>query len=209
MKKAIVSLAMICLLTVSASASYVPENVVQENRDGRELIVKTYTLAPQDDPAELVEDPFDLEGYHFEHLETVKEEQFFRDSKQQNETVTVNTDSKSLDKVLEHLPPTREYSKDGYNGTLALDHTTIHTEAAGYASKSYTVSDMRQFTGLDRNDPSYIPATTVKNGKTLALSNISWAVTGTSLADDMLVPTSYTATATYSATGRTTWLPVM
>ena len=35
----------------------------------------------------------------------------------------------------------------------------------------------------------------------LKLSDISWTVTGTGLADDTLVPTSYTATATYTATG--------
>lgn len=41
----------------------------------------------------------------------------------------------------------------------------------------------------------------MKNGSTLTLSDISWTVTGTGLADDTLVPTSYTATATYTATG--------
>ena len=35
----------------------------------------------------------------------------------------------------------------------------------------------------------------------MKLSDISWTVTGTGLADDTLVPTSYTATATYTATG--------
>lgn len=68
-------------------------------------------------------------------------------------------------------------------------------------TKYYTITDTKQFTGLPRNDPSYVPTTTVKDGKTLSLSNISWAVTGTGLADDTLVPTSYTATATYQATG--------
>ena len=84
---------------------------------------------------------------------------------------------------------------------LTLDHTTLQTEAAGYTTKYYTITDTKQFTGLPRNDPSYVPTTTVKDGKTLSLSNISWAVTGTGLADDTLVPTSYTATATYQATG--------
>ena len=46
----------------------------------------------------------------------------------------------------------------------------------------------------------YVPTTSVKNGYTLKLSDLSWSVTGTSLADDTLVPTSYTATATYSTT---------
>lgn len=201
MKRAAALLALLCMLTVTASATYIPENVVSENRDGRQLIIKTYTLSPSEDPASLVEAPFELEGYTYQHLETVKKEQAYHTSKSHTEIVTLETDTDSLAAILEQLAPTLEYSQDGYSGTLTLDHTTIQTEASGYASKSYTISDTKQFPGLDRNDPSYIPTTTKKNGATLSLSNISWAVTGTGLADDTLVPTSYTATATYTATG--------
>lgn len=142
-----------------------------------------------------------MEGYSYHHLETVKEEQTFEDSKIQTEVVTLETDVDDLAAILEQLDASMEYNKDGYSGVLTLDHTTIQTEAAGYTTKYYTITDTKQFTGLDRNDPSYVPTTTVKNGSTLKLSDISWTVTGTGLADDTLVPTSYTATATYTATG--------
>lgn len=201
MKRAAVLLALLCMLTVSASASYIPEDVVSENRDGRQLIIKTYTLSPDANPSELVEPPFDLEGFTYRHLETVKQEQPYEDTKIQTEIVTLETDTDDLSAILEQLAPTVEYSEDGYSGKLTLDHTTIQTQAASYTTKYYTISDTKQFPGLDRNDPSYVPATTVKNGTTLSLSNLSWAVTGTGLADDTLVPTSYTATATYTATG--------
>lgn len=201
MKRAAVLLALLCMLTVTASASYIPENVVSENRDGRQLIIKTYTLPPDADPSELVESPFDLEGFTYRHLETVKQEQAYEDAKIQTEVITLETDTNDLSAILERLAPTVEYSENGYSGKLTLDHTTIQTQAAGYTTKYYTISDTKQFPGLDRNDPSYIPATTVKSGTTLSLSSLSWAVTGTGLADDTLVPTSYTATATYTATG--------
>ena len=201
MKRTAVLLMLLCMLTVTASAAYVPENVVSENRDGRQLIIKTYTLPPDADPSELIEEPFELEGYTYHHLETIKEEQESKDSKAQTEIVTLETDTDDLEKILEQLAPTMEYSKDGFSGTLTLDHTTIQTEAAGYTTKYYTITDTKQFPGLSRNDPSFVPTTTVKNGSTLTLSDISWMVTGTGLADDTLVPTSYTATATYTATG--------
>ena len=41
----------------------------------------------------------------------------------------------------------------------------------------------------------------MKNGTTLSLTNITWSTTGTGLYGDTLLPTSYTATATYSAAG--------
>lgn len=52
---------------------------------------------------------------------------------------------------------------------------------------------------LDRNDMSFVPATTVKNGRTLSLSNVEWQVTGTALVGEALVPSQYQAVATYSA----------
>lgn len=172
MRRLAVFLSLLCLLSLPVSAAYIPESSVTENRDGRQLIIKTYQLSPEDDPSELVDEPFDLEGYHYEHLETVKEDQTFHDSKAHTETVTVTTSSDSLAAILEQLAPTMEYSKDGYSGVLTLDHTTLQTEAAGYTTKYYTITDTKQFTGLPRNDPSYVPTTTVKDGKTLSLSNI-------------------------------------
>lgn len=46
---------------------------------------------------------------------------------------------------------------------------------------------------------SYVPSTTVKNGRTLNLVNVEWQVTGTDLVGEALVPSSYQAVATYSA----------
>ena len=38
MKKVAILLALFCMLTVTASAAYIPEDVISENRDGRQLI---------------------------------------------------------------------------------------------------------------------------------------------------------------------------
>lgn len=60
MKKVAILLALFCMLTVTASAAYIPEDVISENRDGRQLIVKTYMLPPDADPSGLVEEPFEV-----------------------------------------------------------------------------------------------------------------------------------------------------
>ena len=51
---------------------------------------------------------------------------------------------------------------------------------------------------LDRNDMSYVPATTTKNGVTLNLSNVEWQVIGADVVGDVMAPCSYQAVATYS-----------
>ena len=109
MKKVAILLALFCMLTVTASAAYIPEDVISENRDGRQLIVKTYMLPPDADPSGLVEEPFEVEGYSYHHLETVKEEQTFEDSKIQTEVVTLETDVDDLAAILEHHTDTGKH----------------------------------------------------------------------------------------------------
>ena len=41
MKRTIAAIALLSTLILSASAAHVPEGVITENRDGRQLIIKT------------------------------------------------------------------------------------------------------------------------------------------------------------------------
>ena len=201
MRRIAILLLFLFLLPTAASAAYVPEEVIEENRDGRHLLIKTYTLPPQEDTAALEEAPFDLDGYHYTHAGTVQEAQSFQETKDHTEPYTLETSTNDLSAILAELPQSLEYAKDGWTGALALDHTTIKTEAAGYTTKYYTVTDTQYFTGLERNDPSNIPATAVKNGVTMTLTDITWSVGGAGVSGDTLLPVSYTAAATYTGTG--------
>ena len=72
-----------------------------------------------------------------------------------------------------------------------------------YVTKSGQVTAVKLIVPLDRNDMSYVPATMVKNGVTLSLSNVEWQVIGTDLVGELLAPSSYQALATY--TGSTSY----
>lgn len=200
MKKRIVllTMALLMVLPMNAFALEVPTETVVQNLNGSQQVVKTYTIAPGDDPQELIEEPFELEGYLYTFADIVKVENHVEESKQHTETVTVETSKKDLSVILEQLAPTLEYDDGLYSGTLSLDHTSLHTEAAGYASRSSTLSETKTIGPLDRNDMSYVPATTVKNGVTLNLANVDWQVIGTDLVGDVLAPSSYQAVATYT-----------
>ena len=186
-------------LASTASAAYVPDSETCENRDGRQLIIRTYTLAPDDDPSALTEGSFEREGFAYSCVSIVKQENPFERREPRSETVTVETQSNDLAAILGELDATLFLDCGEYSVILALDHTSLNTEATGYSTRSYTVTDTKTIEGLDRNDPSFVPRTTVKNGVTLSLQNIEWSVQSTALADDALVPAQYMAIATYSA----------
>lgn len=192
-------------LGVSASAaSYVPDDITYQNLNGQQLAVKVFTLLPDQDPSDLIEADFEHDGYLYSYSDMVKEEQMFNEENLHKETVTVTTAKKNLEDILAALQPTIEYENGDTKGTLALDHSTIKTEAAGYKSSSYTVTATKNYTGLARNDSSLIDKTVVKDGRTLSLSNVTWSVESTALVGDELVPATYSAVATYSGTAKTT-----
>lgn len=188
------------LCATASAASYVADDITYQNLNGQQLAIKIYTLLPDQNPDDLVEDDFDYDGYHYTYSGTTKEEQTFSEESQHKETVTVTTTSKDMEDILAALQPTMEYDDGTATGTLALDHSTIKTEAAGYKDSSYTVTATKNYTGLDRNDSSYIEKTVVKDGRTLSLSNVTWSVESTALVGDELVPATYSAVATYSGT---------
>lgn len=158
MKKRIVllTMALLMVLPMNAFALEVPTETVVQNLNGSQQVVKTYTIAPGDDPQELIEEPFELEGYLYTFADIVKVENHVEESKQHTETVTVETSKKDLSVILEQLAPTLEYDDGLYSGTLSLDHTSLHTEAAGYASRSSTLSETKT-SRLGRGDYSPLP----------------------------------------------------
>lgn len=190
-------LAMSC--SVGAFAMEVPTNTVVQNLNGSQQAIKTYTIAPDQDPATLIEEPFELEGFLYTFADIVKKENPIEEVKVHTEVITIETSKKDLFEILANLEPTIAYDDGSFKGTLALDHTSIVTEAAGYATKSYTVTETKTIGQLDRNDMSYVPATTIKDGRTLSLANVDWQVTGTDLVGEALMPSSYQAIATYTA----------
>ncbi len=187
------------VLSATAFASPVPDNLVVENLNGQQRIVKTYVLSPETDPGTLKEPTFDYDGFTYTWAFTTKEEHTFLEAKPVTQTVTVETAKKDLNVVLEQLTPTIPYDDGEYVGELALDHTTLSTVAAGYTTKRGSVTATKTIGPLDRNDMSYVPATTVKNGMTLNLANVEWQVIGSDVVGDMMAPCSYQAIATYSA----------
>ena len=198
MKKICLCLLLTAALTMSANALEVPTSTVVQNLNGSQQVVKTYTVSPEVDAQTLIEEPFQLEGFLYTYADIVKEENLVSERQIHTETVTVETAKKNLDVILKELAPTMEYGDGSWVGTLALDHTSINTQAAGYTTGSSTVTATKTIGPLDRNDMSYVPATTVKNGVTLNLSSVEWQVIGTDLTGDVLAPCSYQAVATYT-----------
>ena len=188
---------------VSPSAAMKPDvpppTVERKSIAGDEYLIKTYRTDENFDPTLLVEDNCERDGYIFSYKATEKKENKTEKTKDISEPVQVETQTNTVEDVLKQLPPTKAYDADGYTGTLTLDTASIRTDVAGYTTKTTTISTVQEYPGLMCKDPANLPQTAAKDGYTLSLADVTWTVMGTSLGNgNVLVPTEYKATATYS-----------
>ena len=94
-----IALVMALMCSFSAFAMEVPTDTVVQNLNGVQQYIKTYTVSSGIDPKELIEEPFDYEGYTYKYVSITKNENVFADEKQQTDTVTVETAKKDLNSI--------------------------------------------------------------------------------------------------------------
>lgn len=165
-------------------------------------ITKVYELE-EGTSAEILPQSFEQDNYTFSRMEVLKKDiPGTVDTKAASKSVVAECEKEDTAALIATLAPTVEYSQNGYSGTLQLDAASITFSENGTESYSYRVTDTREYPGLSANDMAYIPKTVTKNGVTLDLEGVEWQVTRTDPTDGGLVPTMYTAIASYSGSGR-------
>lgn len=184
----------------SFQTGYYPIAIETAEDAGVRLLVKTFLVPEGTDPQALVEESLTRRGITYQVSDILlRELKGDSQTKPVTKTVTTPAETNDTEELLTLLSPTLEYGKDGYAGTLSLDPSSISAKAADTTSYSYTLKDTREYTGLDRNDPYYIPKSAEKNGVTLTLADVRWTPMA-SAGDNSEVPSLYKATAVYTGT---------
>ena len=184
----------------SFQTGYYPIAIETAEDAGVRLLVKTFLVPEGTDPQALVEESLTRRGITYQVSDILlRELEGDSQTKPVTKTVTIPAETDDTEELLTLLSPTLEYGEDGYAGTLFLDPSSISAKAADTTSYSYTLKDTREYTGLDRNDPYYIPKSAEKNGVTLTLADVRWTPMA-SAGDNSEVPSLYKATAVYTGT---------
>lgn len=202
MKKAIAVLAVLLLLGgTSVRAAEYPTDVQYRAEDGIREIRKTYALPAGSEPSAEVRQGFTLDGFVYTLTDILRREHTQKQSREETETVTVQSASRELDDVLPLLSQTKAAeTDDGFSGTLALDVSSVSVKPAGYKSSAWTVTATRTYPNLSDMDLQYIPKTTSENGRTLQFASIDWQTERTQSVDNTELGERYTAVVTYTGT---------
>jgi len=178
-----------------------PAEVRAKEENGTWYLEKIYYLRTGDNPGMIPREPFDREGRHYTLLDILKNDLSETDTKEYVEVITLESESKDLEKIIPLLEPRLEVTtEDGYTGILKPDYTTISVEAAGYGNTSWTASASRTYPNLSSADVSLLPKTVEDGGRTLTLANVDWQESSTDYVDGEPVAVTYTAVASYTAT---------
>ncbi len=187
-----------------------PVDVSESHLNGGWQIVKTYELTALDNPNNIPRGDFERRGangaeWSFALTDIIKRETANAETMPHKETVTLNTDTKELEKILPLLAPTMEYkTEDEFVGILTLDVASIKVETAGTKTSSYTMTITREYPRLSTADTGLVPKTVEEKGKTYTLAGVDWKAGNYVTVDYEQVPEYYTAVATYTATGTST-----
>lgn len=184
-----------------AAGGYFPLQIQTAEDEGVRLLIKTFVVPQGTSPQALIEEGLTRRGVEYQVSDILRQElEGSSESRQVSQTVTIPSETDETDKLLALLEPSISYNEDGYTGTLTLDRDSVRTEVSDTTGYSYTIQDTREYTGLARNDPYYIPKTAEKNGVTLRLADIQWTAANGGL-DCQGFPTRYNAAALYTGTG--------
>ena len=203
------ALLLACVLTCPALAAGPPEDtgpirpaalypteVVETIEGDCRRLEKVYLLTAADNPGNIPTEDFEREGYYYTLLDVTRQDYSESETKEHSETVTLDSSTKDMDKIMPQLAATREVTtEDGFTGILTLDTASIQVEAAGYGSSSRTVTATRSYPSLSDADSSLIPKTITDSGRTLTLADVQWQETGG----------LYNATASYIGTATSSY----
>ena len=120
MKRVISCVRRMLVLSSNAFALEVPTDTVVQNLNGSQQAIKTFTVSPEQDPAALIEEPFELEGYLYTFADIVKSENPVEEKRIHTEVITVETTKDDLALILEQLKPTIEYDDGRFQGNAVL-----------------------------------------------------------------------------------------
>ncbi len=176
-------------------------NVV--NSESSRTVIKTYELNEFENPNDIDTDSFVLDGYHYSITDITQTGNITTDNKEFVQSVTIDTETNNVNTILNELDKSKEITtEDGFKGVLQLDIASIQSEVKGYNTASYTATEVREYPNLSAPDTSLVPKSINVNGKQYNLADISWQGSGNAV-DDVTIPSTYKATAKYTATGTT------
>lgn len=171
MKKVFTTLILSLILSQNIYASEV-SNIIKENNN----LKYEYKVNKEekDEFIELIEKEINYEEKDYKLLDYKVKEQDYIDTIAISDIKEITTNSNSINEILDILPKTINYEKDGYIGTNNLDYESIEVIPVYNGYYEEYIEETKQYFDLTRNDMDFIPKEIEKDNHTFYLINVDW-----------------------------------
>ena len=115
---------------------------------------------------------------------------------------TILSKTKNIDNIIEQLGETIKYEENGFVGEYTLNPNTLKITTNENGFREVLIEKTITYTNLEKNDLSFIPKETQKNGLTLNLLNVEWEVETTKEIGSYIVPNTYIGKGYYATKQR-------
>lgn len=115
---------------------------------------------------------------------------------------TILSKTKNKESIIKQLGETIKYEKDGFIGEYTINPNSLKITTNENGFKEVLIEKTITYINLDKNDLSYIPKQTEKDGMKLDLLNVEWKVESTKEIGGYIVPNTYSGKAYYACKQR-------
>lgn len=171
MKKMFILFILCLVLSQNIYASEVL-NIIEENNNLK--FVYEVNKEEKDLFIESLEQNINYEDKNYKLVDYSLEEQNYIDTIEINDIKEVTANSNTLEEILDILPKTISYDKDGYVGKNELDYESIEVTPICNGYYEEFIDEIKQYFDLSKNDMDFIPKEIEKDGYTLYLVNVEW-----------------------------------
>lgn len=200
MKKIIIAVIVIATISVqSIYASTLLSDVKEENIIYREFEVS------EDENKEFynnLEENINVDNVEYRKENFVVSGGKEQDTIQVSDVKEIVTKSNSIDEILNNLPRSLEYSKDGYIGETNLNIESIEVNDIYNGYYEEYIEDTKQYFDLNKNDMDYIPKEITRDGIKLYLVKVDWYPQTTRKTGDIDISDLYRGEAYYKGVKR-------
>lgn len=200
--KKILAICSFCTLLTTVNCFAMAEKITFS--EDSNYCYKTYQIKEEEEKLffEMLEKEINVDGQMYKYINYDKSGGNIETTIDISKQKTILSKTKNIDDIIAQLGETIKYEEDGFIGEYILNPNTLKITTNENGFKEVLIEKTITYTNLEKNDLSFIPKETQKDGLTLDLLNIEWEVETTKEVGSYVVPNTYIGKGYYATKQR-------
>lgn len=201
--KRILAVCSFCTLLTTANCFAMTEQELKVS-DDTNYCYKTYQIMESEEElfAEMLLKEINVADQTYKYVDYEKTGGNIETTIDISETKTILSKTKNRNEIIKQFGETIKYEKDGFIGEYTINPNSLKITTNENGFREVLIEKTITYTNLEKNDLTFIPKQTTKDGYTLDLLNVEWEVETTKEIGSYTVPNTYKGKGYYATKRR-------